>query len=114
MIVDAMCVFIAPILEFNTREVCFEMEQVREREREKGNQCIYVYLSQEPGSQLDKHVKDIMLKNISPLPLTALFTSDYPFRLSVPHSKQFGAKQVTILSLCVCIYYSSFSRGCHY
>uniref|UniRef100_A0A1X7TBB6 MSP domain-containing protein n=1 Tax=Amphimedon queenslandica TaxID=400682 RepID=A0A1X7TBB6_AMPQE len=78
MTVDIVCLFIAPLLEFSTKEVTFRMEQ-------------------EPDSLLERHVHDMLLKNVSPLPLTALLSCSYPFRLSLSQDEPFTANQMLSL-----------------
>jgi hydrocephalus-inducing protein len=74
---DVKCRFISPLLDFSTKEVTFDMEQ-------------------EPGSELIKHYKTLQLKNITPLPLTALLTCNYPFSLSVSDVNSYNVTQVHI------------------
>lgn len=62
MTVDITARFINPLLEFTSQEVEF---------------C----LQQPPGSKLIYHTQQLGVRNISQLPVTALFLISYPFCL---------------------------------
>lgn len=62
MTVDIAATFTSPLLEFTTREVMFTVHQL-------------------PGSKLVYHTQQLGVRNVGELPVTAVFSCDYPFCL---------------------------------
>ncbi len=62
MTVDIKASFISPLLDFSTQQVKFSVHQT-------------------PGSKLVYHTKQLGVRNVSKLPITAIFLCPYPFCL---------------------------------
>ncbi len=62
MTVNVTCTFISPMLEFTSQEVIFSIQQP-------------------PGSKLIYHTKQLGVRNVSKLSVTAMLSCSYPFCL---------------------------------
>lgn len=62
MTVDISANFISPLLDFSSQELLFSLHQ-------------------SPGSKLVYHTQELGVRNVSPLPVTAVFLCPYPFCL---------------------------------
>lgn len=77
MSVDITASFISPVLKFSKEELHFSTVLVH-------IMCTYMSktllsLLQPPGSRLQVLKQTFTTLNVSPLPVTAMFTSNYPF-----------------------------------